>query len=207
MAEGTPARSCKPKPSGRCGFRNSIIPIQPTYGLGFGLQQFDGHLAVGHAGAIYGFATQLEAIPDTKLGVVVITTLDSTNAVTNHIAAEALHGMLATRAGTPLTPITFSRALPAAFASRIDGRYGNGEDAIILITRAGRCFSAISVAALWCRCETKMDSSYAMGVWAIHRNLSWQLQPTQSLLCMRTVIPTSARTFLVLLPHRRHGRT
>jgi len=38
-------------------------------------------------------------LPDDKLGVVAVTTKDSSNAVMNHIAHEALKLMLAVRAG------------------------------------------------------------------------------------------------------------
>ena len=50
---------------------------------------------VGHGGAIYGFATELEMMPDDKLGVVVIASLDSSNSVVTRIAHEALNMALA----------------------------------------------------------------------------------------------------------------
>ena len=62
-------------------------PGQKTgYGIGFGLRELEGRRTVGHGGAIYGFATTLKAMPDDKLGVVVVTTKDSANAVTNRVA-------------------------------------------------------------------------------------------------------------------------
>jgi CubicO group peptidase (beta-lactamase class C family) len=47
------------------------------YGIGFGIGEINGHRTIGHGGAIYGFATSLKALPDEKLGVVVVTTKDS----------------------------------------------------------------------------------------------------------------------------------
>ena len=75
-------------------------PGQKTgYGIGFSVREFEGRRTVGHGGAIYGFATTLKAMPDDKLGVVVVTTKDSANAVTNRIADFALTAMLAARQG------------------------------------------------------------------------------------------------------------
>jgi CubicO group peptidase (beta-lactamase class C family)/D-alanyl-D-alanine dipeptidase len=68
------------------------------YGIGFRLGTFDGHRSVGHDGAIYGFATTLAALPDEKLGVVVVTTRDGANAAVDEIGDAALRAMLAARA-------------------------------------------------------------------------------------------------------------
>lgn len=122
--------------------QNDSRDLRYGLGIGFGVGRFDGQLLVGHDGAIYGFATQLEALPDAKLGVVVITALDSTNAVASHIAAEALHGMLAHRTGTSLPPLNFSRPLPATLASRLDGRYGSGANAVDLQDQSGEVYFA-----------------------------------------------------------------
>src|SRR5262249_34484146 len=48
-------------------------PEQKTgFGIGFHLTEFEGRRRVGHGGAIYGFATELAALPAEKLGVVVV---------------------------------------------------------------------------------------------------------------------------------------
>jgi D-alanyl-D-alanine dipeptidase len=39
------------------------------FGIGFRVGQLDGHRKMGHGGAVYGFATQLDALPDEQLGV------------------------------------------------------------------------------------------------------------------------------------------
>ena len=39
------------------------------YGIGFGLSEHGGYQKIGHGGAIYGFSTQLYAIPEIKFGV------------------------------------------------------------------------------------------------------------------------------------------
>src|SRR5207245_10133906 len=65
------------------------------FGIGFYVSQLDGHRVVEHGGAIYRFATQAAALPDATLGVVAVTTMDSSTAVTSHVAEMALRLMLA----------------------------------------------------------------------------------------------------------------
>jgi CubicO group peptidase (beta-lactamase class C family)/D-alanyl-D-alanine dipeptidase len=114
---------------------------QPAqFGLGFVLGSVDGHRAVGHDGAIYGFATSLEALPDDKLGAVAIATLDSANAVTDHIVTEALRLMLAKHQHHPLPTIELASAVDPARAHRLAGQYGAGPDAIDLCEREGHLF-------------------------------------------------------------------
>ena len=74
---------------------------QSGYGIGFRIGTLEGHKSVGHDGAIYGFATTLQALPDAKLGVVVVTTRDGANAAVDEIGEAALREMLAVRAGHP----------------------------------------------------------------------------------------------------------
>lgn len=110
------------------------------FGIGFRLSKFEGHRLVGHGGAIYGFATELAALPDEKLGVVAVTTDDSANAVVNHIAHEALRLMLAARAGKPIFEIAVTQPIDPALARKLDGRYGEGAKAIDLTERGGKLF-------------------------------------------------------------------
>ena len=110
------------------------------FGIGFRLTKFEGHRLVGHGGAIYGFATELAALPDDKLGVVAVTTDDSANAVVNHIAHEALRLMLAARAGKPLPEIAPTLPVDATLARKLDGGYGEGAEAIDLIERSGKLY-------------------------------------------------------------------
>ena len=95
---------------------------------------------VRHGGAIYGFATELAALPDDKLGVVVVTTKGSSNAVVNHIAHQALRLMLAVRAGKPFPKILLTTPVDPALARKLDGRYGEGAKAIDLIEFSGKLY-------------------------------------------------------------------
>ncbi|MFN7996439.1 MAG: serine hydrolase [Bryobacteraceae bacterium] len=110
------------------------------FGIGFHVSDFEGHRLVGHGGAIYGFATELAALPDDKLGVVAVTTKDSSNAVMNHIAHEALRLMLAARGGRQLPEIQTTQPIDPMLARELDGRYGQGDAAYDLTERNGRLF-------------------------------------------------------------------
>ena len=102
------------------------------YGIGFRIGSLDGHRSVGHDGAIYGFATTLEALPDEKLGVVVVTTRDGANAAVDRIGEVALREMLAvhtgkssgvTVAGTPAGEIDSTAPVAPARARHLVGEY------------------------------------------------------------------------------------
>src|SRR5207245_9991397 len=65
------------------------------FGLGFFVSEFEGRKRIGHGGAVYGFATELAALPDDKLGVIVCASKDVATAVTRRISAVAVEQMLA----------------------------------------------------------------------------------------------------------------
>ena len=114
-------------------------PGQKTgYGIGFSVGEFQGRRIVGHGGAIYGFATTLKAMPDDKLGVVVVTNKDCANTVTNRIADATLTAMLAVRNKESLIPPQTTSPIDPQLARRVAGRYQNGYDTIDLIESAGR---------------------------------------------------------------------
>jgi D-alanyl-D-alanine dipeptidase len=113
---------------------------KPEFGIGFRVAEFEGRRMVRHGGAIYGFATELAALPEDKLGVVVVTTKGSSNAVVNRIAHQALRLMLAVRAGKPLPQIPRTTPLDPGLARRLDGRYGEGTKGIDLIEFSGKFY-------------------------------------------------------------------
>ena len=78
-------------------FHSALSPS--PFGLGFHVGRLDGKLRVGHGGAVYGFATDLAALPDEKLGVAVVATKDCANGLSTRLADFALRGMLAARRG------------------------------------------------------------------------------------------------------------
>lgn len=109
-------------------------------GIGFGVSELDGHRMVGHGGAIYGFSTQLSALPDDRLGVAVAATRDFTNAVTGRIADAALRLMLAHRAGEPLPPLRRTAPVGEARARQLAGRYRGAAGGLDLVARGDRLY-------------------------------------------------------------------
>jgi CubicO group peptidase (beta-lactamase class C family)/D-alanyl-D-alanine dipeptidase len=111
------------------------------FGLGFRISELDGRRRLGHGGAIYGFATELAALPDDKLGVVVVTSCDCANAVTTHIADVALRQLLAVRRHRPLPRIAETTPLEPGLARRLAGRYRAGDKTLDLTERGGRLWA------------------------------------------------------------------
>ena len=99
-------------------------------GLGFVVGTLEGERVVQHGGAIYGFATQLAALPDAKLGVAVSAARDGDNALTSRIAREALRLMRAARDGKALPVLTHTQPVPLALAQQIAGDYGAGDSLV-----------------------------------------------------------------------------
>ncbi len=114
--------------------------LSSGFGLGFALSKFDGERRVGHNGAVYGFASDVEALLDAKLGVVVITTADCANGVAGHIAETALRMMLSVRRGAPLVTPETSLAVSGPQARQVEGHYVNGERSVDIARRAGKLF-------------------------------------------------------------------
>jgi len=98
------------------------------FGIGFAIQDFDGLTKVGHGGAVYGFSTQLEALPERKLGVAAVASLDGTNGVVGRLANYALRLMLATQDGKPLPVYRMTGPVPAERAKELVGLYRNAEE-------------------------------------------------------------------------------
>jgi D-alanyl-D-alanine dipeptidase len=108
------------------------------FGIGFRLDNLDGHALVGHGGAIYGFATELEALPSDKLGVVVITTMDSANATMTRIANHALRLMLASKQGASLPKFAVTQPVPLQLARAAASPYRLGAETLDLLEQNGK---------------------------------------------------------------------
>jgi CubicO group peptidase (beta-lactamase class C family)/D-alanyl-D-alanine dipeptidase len=93
------------------------------FGLGFNIGRFDGTLHVGHGGAIYGFSTELHALPREKLGVVVLSNLELSNPVLERIGAFAIRAMRAEKAGQPLPDPVLSQAIPSDRVREMRGHF------------------------------------------------------------------------------------
>jgi serine beta-lactamase-like protein LACTB len=109
-------------------------------GLGFHVGRFAGRRRIGHNGAIYGFATDLSALPEDRLGVVAIAACDGVNAVTSKIADVALAHLLAVKNGKPLPVIERTSPIPAKRLSELVGHYRSKDRTLDLYASAGRLY-------------------------------------------------------------------
>jgi serine beta-lactamase-like protein LACTB len=110
------------------------------FGIGFHINDFHGQRRIGHGGAIYGFATDLSALPDEKLGVIVVTSRDVANGLMTHIADLALRHMLAVRQKKPLPKIKRTSPVDREDALRLTGQYGSAKRRLDVWESAGRLF-------------------------------------------------------------------
>lgn len=122
--------------------RQMFTPQGPNspYGLGFAVLNVGGLNMVGHRGGVYGFSTQLLALPESKLGVVAITNMDNSTEVTWHVAITALRLMLAARADKPLPPLHPTTRIPTQDMHRLAGHYERGARGIEIFERGGKLF-------------------------------------------------------------------
>jgi len=114
--------------------------VRNGFGIGFVVSELQGHRRIGHGGAIYGFATELEALPEQKLGVAVVTTIDCANNVVERIAGHALECMLAMKQKQALPTLVFPDSVFPEVARRLVGRHVNEESIIDVFYHSGSLF-------------------------------------------------------------------
>jgi len=88
------------------------------FGLGFAVGDFHGHKSVRHMGAVYGFTSEINGLPQHKIGVVVLCNDDIAIGPVRELVTTALGGMLATKTGAPLpaeTTASSDLAPPGSF--------------------------------------------------------------------------------------------
>ena len=110
-------------------YRQMITPLTGTdgkpqsFGIGFHVQELDGYTKVGHGGAVYGFSTQVEALPERQIGVAAVCALDGSNGVVRRLSDYALRLMIATQDGLPLPSYRRTVPVPADRAAELVGTY------------------------------------------------------------------------------------
>lgn len=111
------------------------------FGLGFYVNEFEGKRKIGHGGVMYGYATQIAALPDEKLGVVTIITLDAANEVANRINNYAFKLMLAKKEGKVLPEFDQPGSpIPTEVIRKIEGTYVNLKRTVELKEQNGKLF-------------------------------------------------------------------
>ena len=103
-------------------------PGKREFGIGFAVSKLNGKRRIGHGGAVYGFATEFAALPDEKLGVAVVNTMDVANTVSSRLADHALSCMLALREGKPLPKLPRPGPVEPNRAQQLAGLYTDGKE-------------------------------------------------------------------------------
>ena len=93
------------------------------FGIGFSLSEQAGYKRVGHGGAVYGFSTQLYALPEVKLGVAITSSVDVTNTITRRLANYALDCLLAVEKGKPLPDYEKTEPVNEKTMNLLTGRF------------------------------------------------------------------------------------
>ncbi len=75
------------------------------FGLGFFVSRRGKRKAISHAGAIYGFSSLFTCLPEEKLGVIVLNSVDCTGGLNHKVTARALDCMLHRKCGDPIVPL------------------------------------------------------------------------------------------------------
>ena len=97
------------------------------YGIGFRISDFNGNKMIGHGGAIYGFSTQLAVLPEKKLGVVAVSSLDVTNSVVSKIVNYALQQLLNRNETEQSEEYEKSEQIPVGRFQSLVGQYSAGD--------------------------------------------------------------------------------
>ncbi len=121
---------------GRAGERQLLKPetlaemftVQLTketngFGLGFNVSSFRGHRTVNHTGAVYGFTSALTALPEEKLGVVVLINDDIAVGPMRKLNNAALAVMLEAKLGEKPASKPAALKLTAAELAAFAGAY------------------------------------------------------------------------------------
>ena len=107
------------------------------YGIGFRLGEFNGYQKIGHGGAIYGFSTQLSAVPDLKIGVACASSVDLTNSVVRRISDYALELLHAAKTNASFPEYETTHPIPKEKQQMLTGYYQHGEQAFELVRKMG----------------------------------------------------------------------
>ncbi|MBF0276593.1 MAG: beta-lactamase family protein [SAR324 cluster bacterium] len=125
------------------GHRPQGYPGLSDYGLGFGVSQLDAWRSVGHGGAVYGFASQISLLPLAGLAIEIISTMDMTNNIVNHLADSGLRMALAAmNMGSPPMPRRTYQKVSTEHFQTLPGHYKNQEnnEIVEIIERNGKLF-------------------------------------------------------------------
>ena len=156
------------------------------FGIGFRVGELDENRMIGHGGAIYGFSTQLEALPDRKLSVVAAAALDGSNGVVARLCRYALRLMIAKQDGKPLPEYQRTTPLPVSRAKSLVGSYrdAKGQRFTKVSALHGKCFAHRGTFRHELRADVKTGAIVSDDV--INFGMHWKLDDRDKLLVGKT---------------------
>ena len=95
------------------------------YGIGFRVSKHNGYKMISHGGAIYGYSTQLSALPEPKIGVVVASSVDISNSITRKISSYALDLLIAKEKKLELPEYVKTKPIKKEIEENLIGDYEN----------------------------------------------------------------------------------
>lgn len=113
---------------------------EADFGIGFHVSKFSKYKSVRHGGAIYGFSTEFIALPEQKLGVVVMSSRDVSNGFTKQVADTALNTMLAVKQGKAPPALSNSEPVERSFAKKVTGLYCHDSGNLELEEQLGKLY-------------------------------------------------------------------
>ena len=100
------------------------------YGIGFRVSKHNGYKMISHGGAIYGYSTQLSALPESKIGVVVASSVDISNSITRKISNYAINLLIAKEKKLKLPEYVKTKPIKKEIEENLIGDYENGANRI-----------------------------------------------------------------------------
>ena len=138
-----------------------------SYAVGFFLSDLQGHRLVSHEGAVYGFVSKFNLLPDDGIGAVAYSTLDSSSSAAR-IADYALQVALAVRDKKPVPASPTSRPLSAEEARPLVGEYRHDQASVMVRWLAPNAL--IETPRLAGRLR-RAESGYVMDDYIVHMSL------------------------------------
>ena len=102
------------------------------YGIGFRISKHNRYKMISHGGAIYGYSTQLSALPEPKIGVVVASSVDISNSITRKISSYALDLLIAKEKRLDLPEYVKTKPIEKEIEENLIGDYQNKGDRITI---------------------------------------------------------------------------
>ncbi|MEZ4700182.1 MAG: serine hydrolase [Rhodothermales bacterium] len=96
---------------------------ETPYGLGFVVSSYRRERRMRIDDSFHGYTARLDALPDSKMGIAIVTNMANANAVLERIATYAFDLLHADEAGLPLPAPPATHPIPTALRNRMMGRY------------------------------------------------------------------------------------